>query len=454
MTPREDPREEWEEFLGGIAREVHELIREAENLQVFRESLRRFAEQVERSRKREEERCASSMAQGKKDWTRALHDDRFRNCHVRPKGSFRWGGIWWDATCGCGRELVERDGKRYHPMPACFGAEYRDHLLELAAHARKESQELSPQNPLKRKAAEGAKKRMRLAREVKAELALEAQNRTGQLLLSWPWWNDWPSTVKDQYREDDKGKVAKEKIARIGRAIGEHFGCWRRFHPAHRYIVDKWFPDDEKRPGELPPLYSPLERRRRYVVLASIHDHGQSNKIGTDDIWPPVLADGVWGRLDSCQPQAFRRRKAFIQAAFDDVKHELSQKAKKPGVKLNRPGQTGGTRTEESGSDAKTINIGNLTVIMPGGNATINIEQHTEYITTLRDAVAAQPENSPTFATVAKKTALDIIGSALKDVAKGQVTEAAKQIYELGKDLGPVIVNTAAYAFLKSYLAQ
>ena len=52
-----------------------------------------------------------------------------------------------------------------------------------------------------------------------------------------------------------------------------------------------------------------------------------------------------------------------------------------------------------------------------------------------------EPEYSPIFAKVAKKTALDIIGSALKDVAKGQVKEAAKQIYELGKDLGPVIVN-------------
>ena len=86
------------------------------------------------------------------------------------------------------------------------------------------------------------------------------------------------------------------------------------------------------------------------------------------------------------------------------------------------------------------------------GGSTINIDQHIEYITNLRDAVAAQSADSPTFAKVAKKTALDIIGSALKDVAKGQVKEAAKQIYELGKDLGPVIVNTAAYAFFKSLL--
>jgi hypothetical protein len=32
------------------------------------------------------------------------------------------------------------------------------------------------------------------------------------------------------------------------------------------------------------------------------------------------------------------------------------------------------------------------------------------------------------------------------------VKKAAKQIIELGKDLGPVIVNTAAYGFFKSCL--
>jgi uncharacterized protein YjbI with pentapeptide repeats len=98
-----------------------------------------------------------------------------------------------------------------------------------------------------------------------------------------------------------------------------------------------------------------------------------------------------------------------------------------------------------------SVQITNATgqyIALPG--STINIDQHVEYITNLRDAVAALPEDSPTFAKVAKKTALDIIGGALKDVARGQVKEAAKQICELGKDLGPLIVNTAAYGFLKS----
>jgi hypothetical protein len=100
-----------------------------------------------------------------------------------------------------------------------------------------------------------------------------------------------------------------------------------------------------------------------------------------------------------------------------------------------------------------SVNIVNATgQYLAIGGSTINIDQHVEYITNLWDAIAALPEDSPTFAKKAKKAALNIIGDALKDVAKGQVKKAAKQIIELGKDLGPVIVNTAAYGFFKSCL--
>ena len=37
--------------------------------------------------------------------------------------------------------------------------------------------------------------------------------------------------------------------------------------------------------------------------------------------------------------------------------------------------------------------------------------------------------------------------TALKDVAKGKVKEAAAQIVGLATDLGPIITQTAAYAF-------
>lgn len=82
----------------------------------------------------------------------------------------------------------------------------------------------------------------------------------------------------------------------------------------------------------------------------------------------------------------------------------------------------------------------------------IDIDQQVEYITDLRDTIAALPEDGPTFARLAKNTVMGVVGSALKDVAKGQINEVAKRIYELGKDLGPVIVNTAAYGFFKSCL--
>ena len=85
--------------------------------------------------------------------------------------------------------------------------------------------------------------------------------------------------------------------------------------------------------------------------------------------------------------------------------------------------------------------------------STINIEQHIHNAVELQKVIAEQPADSPTFAKVAKKTALDVIGSALKDVAKGQVKKAAEQIIELAKDLGPVVVNTAAYAFFKNCLS-
>jgi len=82
--------------------------------------------------------------------------------------------------------------------------------------------------------------------------------------------------------------------------------------------------------------------------------------------------------------------------------------------------------------------------------STINIQQHIHNAVELQGAIAKEPEDSKSFAKVAKKKALDIIGGVIEDIAKGQVKEATKQIIELGKELGPVIVKTAAYGFFKS----
>jgi len=97
----------------------------------------------------------------------------------------------------------------------------------------------------------------------------------------------------------------------------------------------------------------------------------------------------------------------------------------------------------------KLISAGPGAIVATDGS-TINIQQHIHNALELQKVIADEPEASKSFAKVAKKTALDIVGGAIRDVAKGQVKEAAKQIIELGKDLGPILAKTAAYAFFKS----
>ncbi len=85
--------------------------------------------------------------------------------------------------------------------------------------------------------------------------------------------------------------------------------------------------------------------------------------------------------------------------------------------------------------------------------STLNVEETSNYYAyELQKVIEQETEKSESFAKVAKKTALDIIGGAIKDIAKGQVKEAAKEIIKLGKDLGPIIAKTAAYGFFKSIL--
>jgi hypothetical protein len=97
----------------------------------------------------------------------------------------------------------------------------------------------------------------------------------------------------------------------------------------------------------------------------------------------------------------------------------------------------------------KLINAGPGAIVATDGS-TINVTQYIDNAIKLQKTIANEPEESKSFAKIAKKTALDIIGEAIKDIAKGQVKEAAKQIVELGKDLGPIIAKTAAYTFFKN----
>jgi len=105
----------------------------------------------------------------------------------------------------------------------------------------------------------------------------------------------------------------------------------------------------------------------------------------------------------------------------------------------------------DKAGDVKLITAGPGAIVATDGS-TVNIQQHIHNALELQKAIAKEPEESESFAKVAKKTALNIIGGAIKDIAKGQVKEAAKQIIELGIDLGPLLVRMApaAYAFFKS----
>jgi len=106
-------------------------------------------------------------------------------------------------------------------------------------------------------------------------------------------------------------------------------------------------------------------------------------------------------------------------------------------------------RALDAPKEVKLISAGPGAIVATDGS-TVSFEQHINNALELQKAITDEPEESDSFAKVAKKTALEIIGEAIKDIAKGQVKEAAKQIVKLGKDLGPIIAKTAAYTFFKS----
>ena len=309
-------RELWDDFLDEIAGKVDELTLEEKNLRAFRESIRPFGERWKKQRAREKNWEDRVAVQGAKDWRRAEKDARFRNRDVRPKGK-----LYWDPTCGCGRELVERDGKRYCTMPACLGDRYKDHLLERVAYARKSMNRLSPKDLRKKKCAKGMKTWTRYLQEVKAELAREAQTPTGYLLLDHPWWSDYPNEKE----------------------IGEHFGCWRKNHFRPHHIVDEWFPVNDHSPEKLPRLDVPDERQRRYIVLSSIHDNRlPDTQIATEDIWPSGLARYLWLCVNVCHPDAYGPRQTYIRAALRRIAAELRQSpADKRKLKDQEPARKG-----------------------------------------------------------------------------------------------------------------
>jgi len=75
------------------------------------------------------------------------------------------------------------------------------------------------------------------------------------------------------------------------------------------------------------------------------------------------------------------------------------------------------------------------------------VEEAVEHLNELEKIVEKKATS-----TAVKRKGLEIIHDALKDVAKRQLTEAAKKIWELGKEVGPAIIKTSAYSFFKNML--
>jgi len=144
------------------------------------------------------------------------------------------------------------------------------------------------------------------------------------------------------------------------------------------------------------------------------------------------------------------RHKEQIELAREEVRKGYDQRIERLEAEKDRLYQLLSQAIDKAG-DVRLMTVASGSIVAMDGS-TVKIEQHVHYALELQKAIAEEPEESESFAKVAKKTALDIVGEAMKDIAKGQVKEAAKQIVELGKDLGPIIAKTAAYAFFKSML--
>jgi len=81
-------------------------------------------------------------------------------------------------------------------------------------------------------------------------------------------------------------------------------------------------------------------------------------------------------------------------------------------------------------------------------NIEIKVEQAVEHLDELKKIVEEQSKQK--IPAIVRKKGLEIIHDALKDIAKRQLVEAAKKVLELGKNVAPMIVNTAAYNFFRS----
>lgn len=227
-----------------------------------------------------------------------------------------------------------------------------------------------------------------------------------------------------------------------------------------RYVF--WDADGEIRspkgrdlaPGEFERLYralptieyifqngmTPMDPLIMDRVVQAIREQNPEYDIKIDSISARGLVPSI--KLTVQQEEQKEPALQMVIAGYESRLHRIEAEKDRLYDLLGRAIDKAGTRLIETGPGA----------VVAMDNATVSIEQHIHHAVELQKAITEQPENSEAFGTVAKRKALDVIGSAIQDFAKGQVKEAAKQIYGLGKDLGPVIVNTAAYAFFKNCL--
>lgn len=81
--------------------------------------------------------------------------------------------------------------------------------------------------------------------------------------------------------------------------------------------------------------------------------------------------------------------------------------------------------------------------------STLNIQETSNYYAhELRKSIAENKSLSKRL----KERAMKALDEAIDDIGKNAVKKAAAKIVELGKELGPAIIKTAAYAFFKNYL--
>ena len=85
-------------------------------------------------------------------------------------------------------------------------------------------------------------------------------------------------------------------------------------------------------------------------------------------------------------------------------------------------------------------------------NIEIKVEQAIGHLEELERVIKEQPGEK--LSETVKKKWLEIVHDALKDVAKRQLSEAAKKIWELGKEVGPAILSTGAYSFFRNMIGM